>query len=59
MAIELSVVLGNRPGTLARLGAVLGDAGVNIEAIMVSTRGEQGFARFVPRDAEAAARALE
>jgi hypothetical protein len=59
MATELAVALEDRPGTLARLGTVLGDAGVNIEAIMGSFRDGKGFVRFVPRDAEKAIRALD
>jgi hypothetical protein len=31
MATELTVILEDRPGTLARVATVLGDAGVNIE----------------------------
>jgi hypothetical protein len=59
MATEILVVLEDRPGALARFGSALGDAGVNIEAIMGSTREGKGFVRFVPRDAEAATRALD
>jgi hypothetical protein len=59
MATEFTVVIEDRPGTLARFGSVLGDARVNIEAIMGSTRGGKGFVRFVPRDPTAAARALD
>jgi hypothetical protein len=33
MPTEFSVILKDEPGTLARLGAALGDSGVNIEAI--------------------------
>ncbi len=33
MPTEFSVILRDEPGTLARLGGALGDAGVNIEAI--------------------------
>jgi hypothetical protein len=33
MPTEFSVTLKDEPGTLARLGGVLGDAGVNVEAI--------------------------
>ena len=58
MAIEFTVVLEDRPGTLAQFGTVLGAAGVNIGAIMGSTRESKGFVRFVPRDAEKAARVL-
>ena len=59
MAIELTVVLENRPGTLSRLGTVLGDAGINIEAIMGTSIETTSMVRFVPRDAEKARRVLE
>jgi hypothetical protein len=48
MATELTVVLEDRPGTLARLATALGDAGVNIEAIMGSAREGKGLIRVVP-----------
>jgi hypothetical protein len=59
MATEFAVVVEDRPGTLARVGSVLGDARINIEAIMGTTRAGKGFVRFVPREADAAARALD
>jgi hypothetical protein len=58
MAIEFNVVLEDRPGTLARLGSVLGDAGVNIEAIHGMSREGRGFIHFVPNDPDKAAQAL-
>lgn len=58
MATEFSVVLEDRPGTLAHLAGVLGDAGVNVEAIQGISRAGEGFIRFVPRDPAQAARAL-
>jgi hypothetical protein len=59
MATELTVALADRPGTLARLGSVLGDARVNIEAIQGTTRGDGGVVQFVPRDPARAAQALD
>lgn len=59
MATELTVILPDAPGVLARLGALLGDAGVNIEAIHGTTLGAHAVMQFVPGDADRAARALE
>jgi hypothetical protein len=58
MATEFTVVLEDRPGMLARLGGVLGDAGVNIEAIQGVSHEGTSVVRFVPRDPERAIRAL-
>jgi hypothetical protein len=57
--MELKVILEDRPGALARLGGVLGDARVNIEAIQGTSREEHGFVQFVPDDPDKAARALD
>ena len=59
MASEFKVILEDRPGTLARLCCVLGDAGVNIEAIQGVSREGAGFVQFLPNDAGKASRALE
>jgi hypothetical protein len=59
MTTELTVMLSNTPGTLARLGAVLGDARVNIEAILGTVRAERAVVQVVPSEPELAARALE
>lgn len=59
MAVEFKVTLVNRPGELAKLGTLIGDAEVNIEAIQgMSTDGET-VVRFVTDEPERAARALE
>src|SRR5262245_37125805 len=58
MAIELTVILEDKPGTLARLGTVLGDARVNIEAIQGMSRDGKSIVRFVPRNADTATGAL-
>ena len=39
MAVDLTIYLDDRPGELARLGRVLGDAGVNIEGFCAVTSG--------------------
>jgi hypothetical protein len=59
MATEFTVILENRPGTLARLGIVLGDAIVNIEAIHGNAREKSAIVQFVANDQDKAARALD
>jgi hypothetical protein len=59
MATEFTVILEDRPGTLARLGGILGDARINIEAIHGVGREEKGFVQFVPNDPDKAAAALD
>lgn len=58
MAIEFRVILEDAPGALARLCTVLGDAGVNIEAIHGMSRDGKSWVQFVPHDADRAARSL-
>ena len=59
MPTEFRVILEDEPGTLARLGGVLGNAKVNIEAIQgVSVEGK-GMVQFVPDDPNKTAHALE
>lgn len=59
VAIEFTVILDDTLGTLARLGAALGDAGVNVEAIQGTTGNGTGVVQFVANEPERAARALE
>ena len=59
MPTEFAVTLPDRPGNLARLAQALGDARVNIEAILAVTRDGEGLVRFVPADAAVAAHALD
>jgi len=59
MAVEFKVTVQDTPGTLARLGKILGDAHINIEAIQGTSREGKGFIQFVPHDPEKAARALD
>ncbi len=58
MAIEFRVILEDRPGTLAHLGSVLGDARVNIEALQGMSRDGKTVIQFVPREPDQAAEAL-
>jgi hypothetical protein len=58
MAVEFKLTLQDTPGTLARLGTILGDARVNIEAIQGESREGKGFISFVPNDPDKAALAL-
>ena len=59
MAIELTVILADVPGALARLGKALGDARVNIEAIHGSSRDDQAVVQFIPSEPDEAVRALD
>ena len=59
MAVEFKVTVQDTPGTLARLGKILGDAHINIEAIQGTSREGKGFIQFVPHDPAKAARALD
>ena len=59
MAVEFKVTVQDTPGTLARLGTILGEAQVNIEAIQGTSREGKGFVQFVPGDEEKAAVALD
>lgn len=59
MATEFKVILEDRPGALARLGSVLGDARVNIEAIQGTSREGKGVVQFVSDDSDKAAQALD
>jgi hypothetical protein len=58
MATEFTVLLEDAPGTLARLGSVLGDARVNIEAIQGFSIDGKSRVQFVAKDPDDAARAL-
>lgn len=59
MAVEFRVTLQDAPGTLARLGIILGEAQVNIEAIQGTSREGKGFIQFVPNDEHKTALALD
>jgi hypothetical protein len=60
MATEFKVFLEDMPGTLAHLCGVLGETGVNIEAIQgVSREGRESVVQFVPRDRHTATHALD
>ena len=59
MPIEFQVSLEDKPGSLAWLGSVLGDADVNFEAIEGRSGRGVSVVHFVASDTEAAAAALE
>lgn len=59
MTTELTVIVPDVPGSLARLGQALGEARVNLEAIQALTRGGEGIVRFIPNRADRAKGALE
>ncbi|MEP6882808.1 MAG: hypothetical protein ABI866_12495 [Dokdonella sp.] len=56
---DLAILLDNRPGALADMGAALGLAGISIEGGGAWVAGKQGAAHFLFEDGEAARTALE
>ena len=58
MARNLTVVLHDKPGELARLGEVLGDAGVDLRGLAAFTGEGNGIIHLLVED-DAAARATE
>ena len=59
MPTECRVVLPDKPGALARLGEVLGDARVNIEAIHGLSLEGRSIVQFVANDPAKAGQALD
>lgn len=57
-AKQLTVPCENRPGTLAHLARVLGDAKVNILAFLTTTSGAEGSVELVVDNANKAKKAL-
>jgi hypothetical protein len=56
VAVDLTLILDDRPGELARMGEVLGDAGVNIGGLAAFTGEGRGVAHVLVDD-DAVARA--
>lgn len=59
MPTDLTVILVNRPGTLADAAEALGRAGVNIEGVCGFPAGGEGVMHVLVEDADAGRRALE
>lgn len=59
MPTDLTVILEDRPGTLAEMGEALGQAGVNIDAASGFPCEGVGVLHILVEDAAAARRALE
>jgi len=59
MPIEFQISLEDKPGSLAWLGSVIGDADVNFEAIEGRSGRGVSVVHFIASDTEAAAAALE
>jgi hypothetical protein len=55
---DLTVILEDRPGELARLGEATGQAGINLEGMAAFTGDGKGFIHILVEDAAAARRAL-
>ena len=56
---DIAIALPGQPGSLARFGEALGEAGVSLEGGGVFTVGGIGHAHFLVEDGEAARAALE
>jgi hypothetical protein len=59
MATDLTVILQDRPGTLANMGEALGNAGVNIDGMCGFPCEGEGVLHVLVEDAAAARQALE
>ncbi len=59
MATDLTVILANRPGTLADLGEALGGAGINLDAMCGFPCEGKGVIHILVEDAGGARSALE
>jgi hypothetical protein len=59
MSKDLTVIVEDRPGTLADLGEATGRAGVNIEGLCAMTGDGKGFIHMLVEDAPTARKALE
>lgn len=59
MGKDLTVVLEDRPGTLAELGEALGEAGINIDGICGVQCENETAIHILVEDADGARRALE
>jgi len=59
MAKDLTVVLEDRPGTLAALGEALGKGGVNVEGICAVPAGGKATVHILVEDSSAARQALQ
>jgi hypothetical protein len=58
-AKQLTISCENRPGTLAHVARILGDAKVNILAFLTTTSGTEGSVQVVVDNANKAKKALE
>ncbi len=56
---DLTVILENRPGTMAAMGEALGLAGINMEGMCGLPCGGRGVIHILVEDAAAARRALQ
>lgn len=59
MTIEFQVILENKPGSLARLAAALGDADVNIDAIHGRSSHAESVIHFITDPPDHAAHVLD
>ncbi|MEM2839938.1 MAG: ACT domain-containing protein [Candidatus Bathyarchaeia archaeon] len=57
--LQLSVLVENKPGVMARVASILDGTGVRIFALSIAEAGEVGMIRMIVDDYEEAAKALE
>jgi hypothetical protein len=58
MATDLTIMLEDRPGELARVGEALGNAGINIEGVSAAVEGGRGIVHLLVEDPAGARAAL-
>jgi hypothetical protein len=56
---QFTIALENRPGAVAEIAKILGDAKVNIRALLGSAQGIAGILQLVAEDARRAKKALD
>jgi hypothetical protein len=56
---QFTVAVENRPGTVARIARTLGNANVNILALLATAQGNSGTVQFVAENAGRAKKALD
>lgn len=59
MVKDLTIILQDRPGTLADMGEILGKAGINIEGICATKKNGDGAIHILVEDSAGARQALK
>jgi hypothetical protein len=56
---QISVLLENRPGSLARLSRLIADQEINVEGLMIAEAVGEGMVRLIPDDSNRLVRLLK